>query len=130
MLFKAMLVHGSSPVSMVAGTMILIPKVKHLICTSDDFRALTLISVLGKLFDLIILDKEHEALCTSDLQFGFKDGVSTTQCTNVFKETVNHYNFNKSNKFVLFLDATKAFDRVRYCKLFKEWIKGNVAQVV
>ncbi len=30
MLFKAMLVHGTSPVSMVAGTMIPIPKVKRL----------------------------------------------------------------------------------------------------
>ncbi len=52
----------------------------------------------------------------SDLQFGFKAGVSSTQCTNVFKK-LNHYNFNKSNVFVLFLDATKAFNRVRYCKL-------------
>ncbi len=107
MLFKAMLVSGTSPVSMVAGTMILIPKVKHLICTSDNFRAITLSRVLGKLFDLIIFDKEQE-------------------CTNVFKETVNHYNFNKSNVFELFLDATKAFNRVRYCKLFKELIKRNV----
>ncbi len=100
MLFKAMLVHRTSPVSMVAGTMIPIPKVKHLICTSDNFRAITLSSVLCKLFDLIILDKEQEALCMSDLQFGFKAVVSSTQCTNVFKETVNHYNFNQSNDFV------------------------------
>ncbi len=115
---------------MVAGTMIPIPKVKCLICTSDNFRAITLSSILGKLFDLIILDKEQEALFASDLQFGFKAGVSSTQCTNVFKETVNHYNFNKSNVFVLFLDATKAFNRVRYCKLFKELIKRNVSPVV
>ncbi len=44
--------------------------------------------------------------------------------------TVNHYNFNKSNGFVLFLDATKAFNRVRYCKLFKKLIKRNVSIVV
>ncbi len=42
MLFKAMLLHGTSPVSMVAGIMIPIPKVKHLICTSDNFRGITL----------------------------------------------------------------------------------------
>ncbi len=51
-------------------------------------------------------------------------------CTNVCKETVNHYNFNKSIVFVLFLDVTKAFDRVRYCKLFKELINRNVSPVV
>ncbi len=81
-----MLVNGTRPVSIVAGTMIPIPKVKHLICTSDNFRAITLSSVLGKLFDLIILDKEQEALCTFDLQFGFKAGVSSTQCANVLKK--------------------------------------------
>ncbi len=57
---------------MVTGTMIHIPKCKHLICTSDNCHAITLSSVLGKLFDLIILDKEQETLCTFDLQFGFK----------------------------------------------------------
>ncbi len=71
--------------------------VKHLIYTSDNFRGITLSSLLGKLFELIILDKEQETLCTSDLQFEFKAGVSFTQCTTVFKETVNHYSFNKSN---------------------------------
>ncbi len=83
---------------MVAGTMIPIPKVKRLICASDNFHAITLSSVLGKLFDLIILDKEQEAICTSDLQFGF----IVTQCINVFKETVNHYNCNKSNVLYCF----------------------------
>ncbi len=126
-----MLLHRTIPVLKVAGTMILIPKVKCPICTSDNFRVITLSSVLGKLFDSIILDKEQEALCTSDLQFVFKAAVSSTQCTIDFKETVNpinHYNFNKSIVFVLLLDAIKAFDRVIYCKLklFKELIKRNI----
>ena len=38
------------------------------------------------------------------------------QCTYSMLETVNYYNFNKSNVFVLMLDASKAFDRVNYCK--------------
>ena len=38
-----------------------------------------------------------------------------TQCTYSMLETVNYYNFNKSNVFVLMLDASKAFDRVNYC---------------
>ncbi len=105
----------------------IIPKVNHLICTSDNFHSITLSNVLGKLFYLIILDNEKEALCTSDLQFGFKAGISSTQCTKVFKETVNHYNFNKSNVFLLFLDVTKTFYRVRYCKLFKELIKNGMS---
>ena len=37
----------------------------------------------------------------------FKKGMSTTQCTYSILETVNYYNFNKSNVFVLMLDASK-----------------------
>ena len=35
------------------------------------------------------------------------------------KETLAYYNSNNSVAFCTFLDATKAFDRVRYCKLFR-----------
>ena len=41
-----------------------------------------------------------------------KKWMSPTQCTNSMLETVNYYYFNKSNVFVLMLDASKAFDRV------------------
>ena len=111
--------------------MIPIPKVKRqIICASDNFRAITLSSILGKILDGIILEKEHAALCTSDLQFGFKSGTSTTHCTNVLMETVNYYNFNKTNVYVLLLDASKAFDRVKYCKLFKELLKRDMSPLV
>ena len=43
-------------------------------------------------------------------------------------ETVNYYNFNKSNVFVLILDASKAFDRVNYCKLFGELLKRDISR--
>ena len=46
--------------------------------------------------------------------------MSTTQYTYNMLETVNYYNFNKPNVFVLMLDASKSFDRVNYCKLFRE----------
>ena len=42
------------------------------------------------------------------------------QCTHSLLEIVDYYNYNKSDVFVLMLDASKAFDRVRYCKLFNE----------
>ena len=45
-------------------------------------------------------------------------------------ETVNYHNFNKSNVFVLILDASKAFDRVNYCKLFGELLKRDISPFV
>ena len=41
-----------------------------------------------------------------------------------------NYNFNKSDFGVLLLDASKAFDRVNYCKLFNELLKRNISPVL
>ncbi len=35
--------------------------------------------------------------------------------------------FNKTSIHMFFLDASKAFDRVRYCKLFKCLLKHNLS---
>ena len=57
--------------------------------------------------------------------------MSTTQCTYNILETVNYkYNFNKSNVFVLMLDASRAFDRVNYCKLFNGLLKRDISPFV
>ena len=56
--------------------------------------------------------------------------MSTTQCTYSMLETVNYYNFNKSNVFLLMQDASKAFDRVNYCTLFGELLKHDISPIV
>ena len=87
-----MLLRGFSPDSMLVGTMIPIPKDKRqLVCTSDNFRAITLGlgSIVAKLFDVVILSNEQNALATSHLQFGFKQNMSTTHCTYVMMETIS-----------------------------------------
>ncbi len=54
------------------------------------------------------------------MQFGFKECFSTSECTFTMLETISYYNFNHTNVYALLLDATKAFDKVYYRKLFKE----------
>jgi len=44
----------------------------------------------------------------------------------VFKETVAYYVQNQNPVFCTFLDFTKAFDRVNYCKLFKLPVKHEL----
>ena len=105
--FNAMLSHGLSPDSMLNGTMIPIPKGKGkaIIC-SDNYRAITLSSILCKVFDWVVLLKENKILRSSDLQFGFKEHASTTQCTFAMNEVISYYNSKGSDVFVVFLDAT------------------------
>ena len=63
---------------------------------------------------------------SSELQFGFKANRSTNMCTMILKETMAYYSSNNSSVFCSFLDATKAFDRFHYCKLFKLLIKRQL----
>ena len=57
-------------------------------------------------------------------------GLSTTQCTFRMLEIIDYYNFNKSGVGVLLLDASKAFDRVNYCKLLNELLRLNISPVL
>ena len=47
-------------------------------------------------------------------------------CSMVLKETISYYVNHGSSVFCLFLDATKAFDRVQYCSLFDKLLDRNV----
>ncbi len=84
-----------------------------MMCCSDNYRAITLSSVVGKVLDWVILQKEQIALNSSDLEFGFKPNVSTTQCTFALNESISYYNSRKTNVYVALLDATKQVNNKR-----------------
>ena len=119
MLISAMLVHGFSPTLLSISTIIPIPK-GHSVSknNSANYRAISMSSVICKIIDLIIINKYGDRLFTSANQFGFKRKSSTDMCTMLLKETISYYHEQSSDVYCTFLDATKAFDRVHYCKLF------------
>ena len=47
-----------------------------------------------------------------------KQNLSTVICTAVLIDTIDYYTENGSDCYLLLLDASKAFDRVEYVKLF------------
>ena len=53
------------------------------------------------------------------MQYAFKKGTGTTTCSLMLKEVVHYYNSRGSAVYCAFLDATKAFDRLRFDKLFE-----------
>ena len=115
--FKVILIHGYVPDKLLLGTMCPIPKTRRLEL-SDNYRAITLISSILKLFDYIILIKFEDVFKTDPLQFGFKSKCSTTLCSSLLVETARIFNSNGSRVYALLLDASKAFDRVEFSKLF------------
>ena len=76
-------------------------------------------NLIGKLLDWVILLSCDKALSSNDSQFGFKPKHSTSQCTFVVKETVQYYLNGGSIVYGMLLDASKAFDRAQFIKLFR-----------
>ena len=127
LLFNSMLVHGIAPDELILGTMI--PLIKDSRASkqcSDNYRALTIGTSLSKLLDIVILNRQKDVLETSELQFGFKEKLSTTMCSFMVLETIAYYKSKGSNVHVLLLDASKAFDRVDYVKLFEKLVNKGM----
>lgn len=104
-----------------------IPKGRRVnLSCSENFRGISLNSIFGKIFDNIILQRYQSQLASCELQFGFKRNSSTNLCSMVLKETLSYYVNNQTPVFCTFLDASKAFDRVHYCKLFQLLIKRKL----
>ena len=69
---------------------------------------------MSKLFEIVILNRYENLLCSPDNQFGYKRKHSTDLCIFSFKQVIDYYRNLSSPVFVCFLDASKAFDRVNH----------------
>ena len=76
-----MIHHGFAPQAFICANIIPIPKsAKGALTCSDKYRSIAISSVIGKILDHIIFDRQSEFLKTSDYQCGFKPKSSTTLC--------------------------------------------------
>ena len=131
LLLSSMVSHGNAPQALRISTLVPIPKNKRKsLNDSNNYRAIALSSVLGKLLDRIILSKYYDNFVTSDYQYGFKKQHSTVNCTFVVNEVIQYYLNNSTNVYTILLDASRAFDRVNYIKLFRLLLRRRLCPVV
>ena len=117
--FKGMLMHGHYPSELLVSTMCSLPKdLRGNLTTSDNYRGICLTSTINKLFDILILRKFSKCFKTHDLQFAFKESMSTSMCTMVIKDVARYYMNNGGKVYTCLLDLSKAFDRLRLDHLF------------
>ena len=130
-LFTCMVRHGFSPMSVMLATIIPIPKnSRKSVNDSSNYRGIALNSPIAKLFELVILSIHRDVLSTTDFQFGYKRGLSTSSCTFVANEVIQHYLNGNNDIHVMLLDASKAFDCVHYVTLFRQLLSKGICPCV
>lgn len=96
------------------GTLITIPKPNKNHKKPENYRPITLLPVLGKLFEKIIKEKLQESIGNKipGYQFGFKEKSSTLHPLTILVSNVQTSKLKGQKSAALFLDINKAFDSV------------------
>ena len=129
--FRSYLVHGS--VSLQILTCAFLPLFKGGLknpAVFDSYRAIAGASQLLKLFEYVILLVWGDNLVSDTMQFGFKKGVSTTQCTWLVNEVTTYFMRRGTAVNACLLDCSKAFDKCRFDKLFEKLLSKGLPAIV
>ncbi len=71
-----------------------------------------------------------DSLISNNLQFAYKAGTSTTQCTWTAHEVISYYNNKGSDAYCCLLDCSKAFDQIKHDKLLEKLVAKGVPSVI
>ena len=129
--FRSWLVHGTVTLSLLACAFL--PLLKNSLKNPADvksYRAIAGSSLILKLFDQVVLLLWGDLLQSDPLQFGYKAGYSTTQCSWFVMETASYFIRRKTPVIVTLLDCTMAFDKCRYDILFQKLLDRKLPPVV
>ena len=129
--FRSWLIHGTVTMSLLACAFL--PLLKSSLKDPADpgsYRAIAGSSLLLKLFGKVILLIWGGFLATDSLQFGYKPGTSTTQCSWLVQEVVGHYLRNGSHPILTVLDCSKAFDTCKFSIMFAKLLETGLPAIV
>ena len=103
--FRSWCVHGMVTPTLLACAFL--PLLKSALKNPADpssYRAIAGSSIILKLFDKVVLLLWGHLLCTDSLQFGYKVGTSTTQCSWLVQEVANYFLRLGTNPIITLLD--------------------------
>jgi len=96
----------------------------------DNYRGITILSCLGKLFKSVINRRLNLYLESNNIlceeQAGFREGYSTIDHIFSLKLIVDFYLNEKKKLFCAFIDYKKAFDSVNRLALWHKLLNNNI----
>ena len=104
--FGIMLQNSYAPKYFMMSTIVPIPKgMKSNLKCFENYRPITISSLLGKVFCKIIISQQHDFLFSYSYLIGFKPHSSTVLCGTLLVETIEHYVHDAPQPaYVLLLD--------------------------
>ena len=137
-LFNIILDTGIIPTSWVKGIIVPIYKNKGDSLDPGNYRPITLLSCLGKLFTAVLNDRLNTFLEDNDIlcenQAGFRKHYSTTDHIFTLHLLIELFKYQKKKIYCTFIDFSKAFDSVwrigLWRKLLENMINGKFYNVI
>lgn len=133
-LFNLVLTSGKIPKDWVVGIIVPIYKNKGSIYNADNYRGITLLSCVGKLFTHVVNDRIKTLLddnnSLGEEQAGFRQGYSTVDHIFALNFIVNLYLYKGRRLFCTFVDYRKAFDSVDRIILWRKLLSHNIDGLV
>jgi ribonuclease HI len=125
-LFNICLKFGYFPKKWKEAKLILIPKSHE----NSSFRPISLLPVIGKVFDKLITNRLtfflHSKSLLSSNQFGFTRQKSTSGALQLITDTVRYFKCNKFFSAIISLDVKKAFDSAQWNKILQQLIQFGI----
>ena len=131
LVFRSWLVHGTVTLSLLACAFL--PLYKGGLkdpASLDSYRAIAGSSLVLKLFDNVVLLLWGDHLGSDSLQFGFKAGTSTTQCSWMVSEVASYFLRRGTPCIISLLDCSKAFDMCEFSTLFSKLRAKELPSIV
>ena len=137
-LFNLVLITGHIPDDWTIGIIKPIYKKKGDLLDTNNYRGITILSCLGKLFTCLLNNRLNDFLETNDIlgneQAGFRKQFSTTDHLFTLYGIIDILTSKKKRLYCAFLDYEKAFDKVDraflWHKLLNQNISGRILNVI
>ena len=98
---------------------------------AQNYRGITLINILAKIYSQLLLNRltkwSEKSEIITDNQFGFQKGKSTTDCVFILHSIISKVLSSKEKLYCVFIDFEKCFDKIDRSHLWLKLLSEHVS---